>query len=209
MNARRRARRLPVSTMRSSERHSNETSRSSPDRPRDRGCCSGEGGSRAEVREPRLGLARFVSGRTGRVAGSFDQLVIGIADAADAGAVAQLRSQWSVDVDADAMFERRMAEWPVGERERRTTWLARIKGVPVGMALMLEYRRMPHPDRPDSRWDYISNMFVRPEHRGHGIGSATAPRVDLGRARPGVCEARAVSERAVDGLLRAGRLHLG
>ena len=85
--------------------------------------------------------------------------------------MARLRSQWSVGIDADAAFERRISEWLAGERERRTTWLARIDGVSVGMASMLEYRRMPHPSRADSCWGYIGNMFVRPEHRGHGIGS--------------------------------------
>jgi GNAT superfamily N-acetyltransferase len=106
------------------------------------------------------------------VAGPFDQVVIRIADAGDGGAVARLRSQWSAGLDADAVFEQRMSDWLASERERRTTWLARVDGMPVGMASMLEYRRMPHPDRPDSRWGYIGNMFVLGDHRGRGIGSA-------------------------------------
>ena len=44
--------------------------------------------------------------------------------------------------------------------------------MPVGMASMLEYRRMPHPGLSDSCWGYITNMLVRPERRGGGIGSA-------------------------------------
>ena len=40
------------------------------------------------------------------------------------------------------------------------------------MASMLEYRRMPRPDRPDSRWGYVSNMFVREQARDRGIGTA-------------------------------------
>lgn len=121
-------------------------------------------------RNPRCAGGR-ASGTTGHVAGSLDQVTIAIVGAGDAGAVAALRSQWSAGVESDAAFEQRMIDWLAGERERRTTWLARIEGVPVGMASMLEYRRMPHPGQPDSCWGYISNMFVRPECRGWGIGS--------------------------------------
>jgi GNAT superfamily N-acetyltransferase len=40
------------------------------------------------------------------------------------------------------------------------------------MASVLEYRRMPRPGRPDSRWGYLGNMFVREGFRNRGIGSA-------------------------------------
>jgi hypothetical protein len=54
-----------------------------------------------------------------------------------------------------------MTAWLADEGERRTTWLAELDAAPVGMASMLECRRMPWPGRPDSRWGYVSNMFVR------------------------------------------------
>ena len=50
--------------------------------------------------------------------------------------------------------------------------LARVGGQPVGMASVFEDRRMPRPGRPDSRWGYLSTMFVREEFRKSGIGSA-------------------------------------
>jgi GNAT superfamily N-acetyltransferase len=97
-------------------------------------------------------------------------VVIRIAGAADVAALAQLRARWS-DTPADVAFERRMADWLASEGERRTTWLATLDGQPVGMASMLEYRRMPRPGRDDSRWGYVGNMFVREQARDRGIGS--------------------------------------
>lgn len=97
---------------------------------------------------------------------------IRIAGVDDVGHVALLRALWTDLAEADPGFERRMAQWLDCDGERRTTWLATRDGAPVGMASMWEYRRMPRPGRPDSRWGYLSNMFVRVEHRDRGIGSA-------------------------------------
>jgi GNAT superfamily N-acetyltransferase len=88
----------------------------------------------------------------------------------DVSALAALRAMW--DEGQDAEFEARMAAWLESEGERRTTWLATSEGEPVGMASLFEYRRMPRPGRPDSRWGYVSNMFVRAEHRNRGVASA-------------------------------------
>jgi GNAT superfamily N-acetyltransferase len=97
-----------------------------------------------------------------------------VAGAGDAGAIAALRARWPAAEAAgdDPVFEARMAAWLDAESERRTTWLAELDGAPVGMASLLEYRRMPRPGRPDSRWGYLGNMFVREEHRNRGIGTA-------------------------------------
>jgi GNAT superfamily N-acetyltransferase len=99
-------------------------------------------------------------------------VVVRLAGADDVGAIEGLRSTWSAGARSDADFERRMDDWLALEGARRTVWLATLAGAPVGMASMLEYRRMPRPGRPDSRWGYVSNMFVREEHRNRGIGSA-------------------------------------
>jgi GNAT superfamily N-acetyltransferase len=99
-------------------------------------------------------------------------LVIAVADAGDVGAIAALRSQWSAKVGDDPDFQGRMADWLASEGGRRTTWLASLGDVPVGMASVFEYRRMPRPGRLDSRWGYVSNMFVLEEFRNHSIGAA-------------------------------------
>jgi GNAT superfamily N-acetyltransferase len=101
-----------------------------------------------------------------------DDVTVRVAGEDDAGAIAALRALWTAGTAADAGFERRMAAWIAAEGDRRTTWLANVGGEPVGMASVFEYRRMPRPGRPDSRWGYVSNMFVREELRNRGIGSA-------------------------------------
>jgi GNAT superfamily N-acetyltransferase len=99
-------------------------------------------------------------------------VVVGVAGAADGPAIASLRALWTAGTAADPDFAARMAAWLAAEGGRRTTWLATLGDSAVGMASVFEYRRMPRPGRPDSRWGYVSNMFVRDDCRNRGIGSA-------------------------------------
>lgn len=70
---------------------------------------------------------------------------------------------------------------------------------------MLEYRRMPHPARPDSRWGYISNMFVRPECRDRGTGSMLLEQlIAAARERGYVRLVLSPSERSLSFYRRAG-----
>jgi GNAT superfamily N-acetyltransferase len=97
------------------------------------------------------------------------ELEIRVAGSREHAAIALLRSLWA-GAD-DLAFEQRMSEWLAAEGARRTTWVAMLGEEPVGMASLFEYRRMPRPRQPDSRWGYVSNMFVREEFRNRGIGS--------------------------------------
>jgi GNAT superfamily N-acetyltransferase len=106
------------------------------------------------------------------MASELSDVAVRVAGAADAGALAALRSLWIGGGGADPGFERRMADWLAAEGDRRTSWLAMLGDRPVGMASLFEYRRMPRPDRPDSRWGYVSTMFVREDVRDRGVGSA-------------------------------------
>ena len=91
---------------------------------------------------------------------------------ADAAAIAELRAQF-LDAPANGeAFTREIAEWLEEEGARRTTWLAEHDGAALGMASLFEYRRMPKPGLPGSRWGYVSNMFVREEARDAGVGAA-------------------------------------
>jgi GNAT superfamily N-acetyltransferase len=95
-----------------------------------------------------------------------------VAGADDVGALAALRAAWTGNDSTDPDFAAAMARWLESEGDRRTTWIATVNERPVGMASLFEYHRMPKPQRPVSRWGYVSNMFVRAEFRQHGIGSA-------------------------------------
>ena len=126
-----------------------------------------------------------------------------MAEESDTAAIAALRARWTGGEDPE--LEARMAAWLGAEGDRRTTWLAELDGVPVGMASLFEYRRMPKPGRDDSRWGYVSNMFVREDVRGRGIGRALLDAVIAAAGERGY--ARLVlspSERALPFYRRAG-----
>ncbi len=103
-------------------------------------------------------------------------VVIWTADDCDVSAITTLRSLWSSGVD-EPDFEHRMALWLSAEGERRTVWLAALPNLAIGMASVFEYRRMPRPGRPDSRWGYVSNMFVLEEFRNRGVGAMLMARI--------------------------------
>lgn len=99
------------------------------------------------------------------------EALVRVATPADVAAVAELRALWT-GATATPRFARDVAEWLEEEGDRRTTWLAERDGAAVGLVSLFEYRRMPKPGRPASRWGYVSNMFVREEARNQSIGSA-------------------------------------
>src|SRR5438046_7307154 len=93
---------------------------------------------------------------------------------ADIAAIASLRAQWT-GAAADGEFEGRVRDWLAAEGDRRLVWLASVDREPAGLASLLEYHRMPRPDRLVSRWGDVGNKFVREHLRNRGIGSGPSP----------------------------------
>lgn len=93
----------------------------------------------------------------------------------DRADLARLRRAWAEEQAGAAVeddgFERRFDAWLEAEQHQRVAWLAFDDGRAVGMLNMLVYTRMPRPGRPEpSRWGYVANVYVDPEHRGRGVG---------------------------------------
>jgi len=107
----------------------------------------------------------------------------------------RLRAAWTYEhqgLDAPGALSPEYVEafrrWWQRERDQRITWVAEAAAEPVGMLNMLVFTRMPSPGRPLSQWGYVANVYVRPEHRGNGLGrrlldAATAHADDHGFAR--------------------------
>jgi GNAT superfamily N-acetyltransferase len=132
-------------------------------------------------------------------------VVVRVAGAGDSGAVASLRSLWSAGAREEPDFEGRMAAWLAAEGDRRTIWIASLGDAPVGMASLFEYRRMPRPGHPDSRWGYVGNMFVREDLRNRGIGAALLTAIIDAADRRGYARlALSPSARALPFYRRAG-----
>jgi GNAT superfamily N-acetyltransferase len=119
-------------------------------------------------------------------------VAVRLATAADLEALAALRRAWVEEnagpIGDGGAFEREFAAWYAAESGRRLIWIATVGDQPVGMLSVVEFHRMPRPDRLVSRWGYISNVFVLAAHRNGGIGrelldTAIAAAKDRGYAR--------------------------
>ncbi len=99
------------------------------------------------------------------------EVVVRAAVESDLEALSTLRATWTGEGVPDPDFARRMAAWHASERDRRTTWLALSGDLVLGMAGLVEFRRMPRPGRADSRWGYVSSVFVLERFRRRGVGA--------------------------------------
>ena len=97
--------------------------------------------------------------------------VVRRADRTDLPALVALRTDWQGPAP-DSDFAQRFADWFDREGESRRWWLAKDGSTAVGMVNLKVIDRMPSPARPASSWGYLCNLYVRPEHRGSGTGTA-------------------------------------
>jgi GNAT superfamily N-acetyltransferase len=100
-------------------------------------------------------------------------MTVRVATDGDVASLAALRRAWTDEytgrVDDAGAFEREFAAWYAVE-PARTTWIAIVGAATVGMLNLAEFRRMPRPGMPPSRWGYIANLFVLAAHRNRGLG---------------------------------------
>lgn len=89
--------------------------------------------------------------------------------------VAALRRAWTEEnaggpIEDDG-FTEAFETWLEREQHQRVTWLGYAGGEAVAMVNLLVFTRMPRPGTHDSRWGYLANFYVRPEHRNGGLGT--------------------------------------
>jgi GNAT superfamily N-acetyltransferase len=92
----------------------------------------------------------------------------------DVTALGQLRHSWTTELGVaaeDPRFAATFAEWLAQQQGHRTFWIAEEQGHPVGMVNLLTIDRMPRPGRPTSRWGFLGNLYVVPDHRLTGVGT--------------------------------------
>jgi GNAT superfamily N-acetyltransferase len=92
----------------------------------------------------------------------------------DVTALAQLRRSWTTELGAavdDPRFAATFAAWLDREQGHRTFWIAHDEGHAVGMVNLLTIERMPRPGVATSRWGYLGNLYVVPDHRLTGVGT--------------------------------------
>ena len=49
---------------------------------------------------------------------------------------------------------------------------AKVDGKPAGCGGLCLQNELPSPDNPNGRCGYLMNIYVRPQYREHGVGSA-------------------------------------
>lgn len=99
------------------------------------------------------------------------------AEAADAPALAELRWRWRADergepaADRDA-FLKSFTDWVVDHLDTHLPFLVDVDGRTAGMAWLMLADRVPSPMLPDRRTGDIQAVYVVPELRDGGVGTA-------------------------------------
>jgi len=98
---------------------------------------------------------------------------------ADAKILAQLRYDFRVELDPPSepahIFRERCEEWMSEQLDRDgrwSCWLAVLGETPVGTLWMQLIEKLPNPNGHRDYHGYISSVYVVPEFRNAGLGSA-------------------------------------
>ena len=101
----------------------------------------------------------------------------------------EFRGEIAPAVETEAVFVERCAAWMTRRLEAAGTWRAWVADTGhamVGTIWLELVEKLPNPIGEPEWHGYVSSLYVRPEHRGAGLGSA------LLHACLSECDARAV-----------------
>ena len=113
----------------------------------------------------------------------------------DLDTLVALRRAWNEEnagapID-DPGFEARFLRWVAAERATRTFFLVFVGEVPVGMANVKRYDRMPVAGRGTTgHWGYVGNVLVLEGHRDAGVGQALMDELVAWAGRQGLVHLR-------------------
>ncbi len=100
------------------------------------------------------------------------------AGVADAGALARLRWEFRSGIasaaESEAEFVARCSGWMARRLERGAwrCWVAEANSEIVGTVWLQILEKLPNPVAEPEAHGYVSSLYVRPAHRGAGLGSA-------------------------------------
>jgi GNAT superfamily N-acetyltransferase len=101
-----------------------------------------------------------------------------VAEPGDADALARLRWEFRAALgrpeEAEPDFQIRCARWMrerLGRDGAWRCWLAAEGEQPVGTVWLQVIEKLPNPVAERERHGYLSSLYVRPAHRGRGLGS--------------------------------------
>ena len=91
----------------------------------------------------------------------------------------------------DPGFDDRFLGWVAAEGPTRTFFLVFVGDVPVGMANVKRYDRMPVAGRETAgHWGYVGNVFVLAAHRNDGVGQVLMDELIAWAGRQGLVHLR-------------------
>jgi GNAT superfamily N-acetyltransferase len=115
---------------------------------------------------------------TGSINSSATEVEVRLASTADALNLARLRyefrSSFHNTVEDELSFVQRCTAWmqeQLGRNSHWRCWIAEWRQTPIGNIWVQLVEKIPNPLAESESYVYLTNFYVRAEHRGNGIGS--------------------------------------